>query len=139
MIVVDTCVLTHLFNETEQTKLAQKILEIDSSWIVPILWQEEYANVLSKLARREKREFEEVIGHFDDILSQLSGCEKYVDNRDALKTSLQKKISVYDAHFVTLAQSFDILLVTEDQEVTKRCSQEAVSMKEFIKRNTGRK
>ncbi|MGA8165290.1 MAG: type II toxin-antitoxin system VapC family toxin [Waddliaceae bacterium] len=132
MIVVDTCVLTHLFNETEHTKLAQKILEIDSSWIVPIIWQEEYANVLSKLARREKRGYQEVIGHFEDVLNQLSSCEKYVDNREALKTSLQKKISVYDAHFVTLAQSFDVLLVTEDQEVIKRCSKMAVSMKEFI-------
>jgi hypothetical protein len=56
MIVADTCLVVHLFNETVLTNLAQKVQKKDASWILPPLWQEEYANVISKLARKESRE-----------------------------------------------------------------------------------
>ena len=55
MIVADTCLIFHLFNETVLTASAQEILDKDPYWILPPLWKEEYANVLSKLARKEFR------------------------------------------------------------------------------------
>src|SRR5690349_13460166 len=116
MIVADTCLVVHLFNETLLTKIAQKILKKDASWILPPLWQEEYANVLSKLARKESREVHEVMKHFNDVLDALRGSEVIIDSRDALKISIEHKISVYDAHFVGLALDFNVTLVTEDKE-----------------------
>ncbi len=132
MIVADTCLVIHLFNETELTHLAQKILKKDSSWILPSLWQEEYANVLSKLARKESKNADEVIEHFNHTLNELKGSEITVDNRKALKLSIEFKISVYDAHFVSLALDFGIHLVTEDKEVLKSCKGIALSMKNFV-------
>lgn len=132
MIVADTCLVIHLFNETAMTSLAQKVLKKDPAWILPSLWQEEYANVLSKLARKEKRNATEVIEHFNNTLEELKGSEVAVDNRKALKISLEYKISVYDAHFVSLALDFGIKLVSEDQEVLKNCKKIAISMENFI-------
>jgi predicted nucleic acid-binding protein len=132
MIVADTCLVVHLFNETLLTNIAQEIRKKDAAWILPPLWQEEYANVLSKLARRESRDVHEVVKHFSYVLDELRGSEIVVDSRKALKISIEYKISVYDAHFVGLALDFGVTLVTEDKEVLKNCKAIARSMHDFL-------
>ena len=134
MIVADTCLIVHLFNETLLTDVAQKVQKKDASWILPPLWQEEYANVISKLARKESRGINEVIKHFNYVLDELRGSEIVVDCRKALKISIEYKISVYDSHFVALALDFDVILVTEDKEVLKNCKAIARSMNDFLKK-----
>lgn len=133
MIVADTCLVIHLFNQTELTELAQQILLKDPVWILPTLWQEEYANVLSKLARRESRAIDEVLNHFAYVVNELKTSEIIVNTGKALRISMEYKISVYDAHFVSLAMDFNTLLVTEDQEIIKNCSNIALSMQDFLK------
>lgn len=133
MIVADTCLIVHLFNETEFTELASQVLEKDPYWIVPRLWQEEYANVLSKLARKEKKHIEDVLRHFNYTVSELKRCEYPVDNQRALKVSIENKISVYDAHFVSLAMDFETLLITEDREICKNCPEFCIHMHDFLK------
>lgn len=135
MIIIDTCIVIHLFNETELTKLAQEVLRKDPNWILPSLWKEEYANVLSKLARKEQRPINEVIEHYNHTLEELKDCEIPVDNRKALLISIKFKISVYDAHFVSLASDFNSILVTEDKEILKNSPVKALNMKNFLKIN----
>lgn len=132
MIVVDTCIIAHLFNKTEQTAVAQRVLKKDSSWIVPLLWQEEYANVLSKLARQTSRNFHDVLTHFEYVLKEMNNCEMSVSIQKALEVSLEHKISVYDAHFVVLAMHFDVPLITEDKEILQKCAHIAMNMCDFI-------
>lgn len=132
MIVADTCLITHLFNQTGLTSLAQEVLEKDPFWIMPKLWQEEYANVLSKLARKEGRPIDDVIKHFDYTLGELQNCDMVVEIKNALHLSLIHKISVYDAHFIALAIEFDTLVVTEDIELLKKCPQLSVNMQKFL-------
>lgn len=133
MIVADTCLVVHLFNETELTKIAQKILEKDPYWVLPKIWQEEYANVLSKLARKEKRPIDEVINHFNYTVNEFKNHAFTVDNRKSLRASIEYKISVYDAHFVVLATDFNTVLITEDKEIIKNCPHISMNMKEFLK------
>lgn len=132
MIAVDSCIIIHLFNETQLTPIAQQVLKKDSNWIMPMIWQEEYANVLSKLARKEKRPFEEVINHFDNTVNKLVNAQKHVENRSALQISLEYKITVYDAHFIHIAKEFNVLLVTEDIEIIKKCPKIAMDMGTFL-------
>ncbi len=132
MIVADTFVVFHLFNETDLTKVAQKVLKKDPIWILPTLWQEEYANVLSKLARIENRASDEVIHHFSQTLESLHDSEVIVESIKALEISLEYKVSVYDAHFLSLAKDFNAPLVTEDKEILKKCPHIAVSMRHFL-------
>ncbi len=132
MIVADTCLVTHLFNQTPLTEIAQLVLQKDSFWILPFLWQEEYANVLSKLARKEHRAIDEVINHFNYTVSELQSCERRIDIQNALRISLDYKISVYDAHFVALAIESKTVIITEDKELIKKCSDVALNMQNFL-------
>lgn len=133
MIVADTCLIVHLYNETKFTGLAQKVLEKDSNWIMPFLWKEEYANVLSKIARKENRFSEEIVAFYNFTLTELKGCAISVEIDDAIRLSIKYKISVYDAHFVTLATYQNTILITEDKEILKKCPHIAVNMQHFLK------
>ena len=132
MIVADTCLIFHLFNETLLTGSAQKILNKDPHWVFPPLWREEYANVLSKLARKENRSMDEVIDHFNYTAEELKNGEIDVETKKALKISIMHKISVYDAHFVALAIDLNSLLITEDKAILKNCSTFALSLQDFL-------
>jgi predicted nucleic acid-binding protein len=132
MIIADTCVITHLFNATAQTQTAQKVLKKDPCWILPAIWQEEYANVLSKLARKERKPIEDVLGHFQYTVDRLKDSQLAVSNGKALQISIECKISVYDAHFVSLAMDYNTVLVTEDKEIIKNCPHHAVTMQGFL-------
>lgn len=134
MIVVDTCVITHLFNATELTPLAQQVLEIDPNWIFPPLWEDEYANVLSKLARKETTPVHEVVFHYASVVSQLKNNERFADKEHALTLSIALGISAYDAQFLALAIDYETLLVTEDKILAKRCPEYAISMQKFIRK-----
>ncbi len=134
MIVADTCLIFHLFNESTLTSSAQEILAKDPNWIFPPLWRTEYANVLSKMARKEHRTPEEIIHHFECIVDELKNHEIIVDTKKALEISMQCKISVYDAHFITLAINFSTVVVTEDKEILKKCPSLTISFADFKKR-----
>lgn len=132
MIVADTSLVAHLFNKTILTEMAQEILRRDDYWILPSLWQEEYANVLSKLARKEETPINDVIKRFDHTVAELEGDEVIVDIRKALQLSIKYKISVYDAHFIALAIDFQTVVITEDKELSKKCPDYAMSMWSFL-------
>jgi predicted nucleic acid-binding protein len=133
VIVADTCLIFHLFNETALTASAQALLNKDPHWIMPPLWKEEYASILSKLARKEMRAIDEVIGHFNFTVEELKNCEINVDTKKALEISIKYKISVYDAHFIALAINFNSLLVTEDKEILKNCPTLSLNISNFLK------
>jgi predicted nucleic acid-binding protein len=132
MIVADTCLVVHLFNETELTKDAQAILQKEPIWILPKSWREEYANVLSKLARQQNIRMNDVLQHYHSTVLQLHPCEREIDVSKALKVSIKQGISVYDAQFVSFAMDYDTLLVTEDRKIIKKCPEHAVSMAKFL-------
>lgn len=133
MIVADTCVVVHLFNETELTSTAQAILKKEPIWILPKSWREEYANVLSKLAKMQNTPMNDVLQHYNSTVSQLYQWEKEIDIAKALKLSIKQRISVYDAQFVSFAIDYGTLLVTEDKEILRKCSDHAISMRDFLK------
>src|SRR6187549_3851449 len=99
MIIADTCLIFHLFNETPVTSSAQRVLEKDGTWIAPPLWREEYANILCKLAKKEKTDAKLVLRHFQATVMEVKSGEADVDVEEALAFALKYQISVYDAHF----------------------------------------
>lgn len=134
MIAVDTNVLIAFFMEVELTPLAEKIFEIDPYWIVPPIWQDEYANVLCKLSKKTKKGNNELQNHYMNVLANVSHNERVVDKIEVIKTCLDHGLSFYDAQFVWLAKHYQIDLVTEDKEITKKCSAFAFSMKNYIEK-----
>lgn len=132
MIVVDTCIVIHLFNATEYTRLAEQVLDINSDWHIPTTWREEYANVLAKLYKKSKCKPEDVLELFQTTSNEFQNREYKVSTKDALSAAMQYQISVYDAHFVVLAEQLSTCLITEDIEVLKKCPKLAISMLDFI-------
>lgn len=132
MIVVDTCVITHLYNNTQLTNTAQKVLEVNPYWCLPSTWREEYANVLAKFSRKNSFSSEEVLNLFSSTCDQLKDFEHKVNTAAALNLAIRYQISVYDAHFVVLAEQLETFLITEDYEVLKKCKHRAMSMQDFI-------
>lgn len=132
MIVVDTCIIIHLFNTTELTALAQQVLEINPDWHTPTTWREEYANVLAKLYKKSKCKPKEVLELFQKTFEELQNREYKIETKDALECAMQYQISVYDAHFVVLAEQLNTWLITEDLEVLKKCPKHAISMLDFV-------
>lgn len=132
MIVADTCLIFHLFNETSLTEIAQRILDKDGHWVMPVLWRAEYANVLAKLARKESRGTSIILTHFANTVDELKDFEVEIDTKKALATALTYKISVYDAHFISLAIDSHSIVVTEDQEILKKCPKLSCSMHNFL-------
>lgn len=132
MIVADTCLIIHLFNRTSLTETAQRVLDKDSHWIMPTIWQTEYANVLAKLARKENKNIKDVLEHFSYTVNELKDYETSVDIKRALTVASDHKISVYDAHFVLLAIDSNTFVVTEDKEILKKCPQYSKCMVDFL-------
>jgi predicted nucleic acid-binding protein len=133
MIVADTSLIASFYLETELTPLAKRIHKKAPIWIFPPLWKEEYANVLAKFARKNTTTTEEtVLSHFEYTLGQLEKYERKVDLSAVLRLALRFRISVYDAHFVQLAIDNQIMLVTEDQEIIKKCPEWSMSMENFL-------
>ena len=134
MIVADTSLIASFFLETALTPLAKQVHKKMPIWIFPPLWREEYANVLTKFARKDSSLTEKmIILHLEYTLQELEKHERKVVLSDAVQLALRRKISVYDAHFVQLAVDHNILLVTEDQEIIKKCPDKALSMSSFLK------
>jgi len=133
MIVVDTSLIASFFLETELTPLALRVHKKASIWIFPPLWREEYANVLAKFARKDNAKAEEeILSHFEYTLAELEKYERKVNLSAVLRLALRSRLSVYDAHFVQLAMDHQLMLVTEDQEIIKKCPDRAISMQNFL-------
>jgi predicted nucleic acid-binding protein len=132
MIVVDTCIITHLFNATELTDAAQQVFDINPDWYAPTTWREEYANVLAKLCKKNKYKPKEVLELFQTTCEAFQNREYKIDTKDALECAMQYQISVYDAHFIVLAEQLNTGLITEDMEVLKKCPKYAICMREYV-------
>lgn len=88
----------------------------------------------SRFIEKERRSIDEVIDHFNYTLDELQNCKIIVDTKIALEISIKYKISVYDAHFISLAIDHNILLLTGDKEILKNCSNLSLSLHDYISR-----
>jgi len=134
MIVVDTCIIVHLYNETTCTAKAQELFAINPYWQVPSMWQEEYANVLAKLARTSTCTHEEVLNRFQYTVQQLQESQHELKPIEALEYAMRYQRSAYDAHFIALAEKLNTWLITEDKEVLQKCKTRALSIAQYIQK-----
>lgn len=134
MIVIDTCIVFHLFNETMLNKLTQNLIAKTPHIILPPIWQEEYANILVKQNRKSPLPSHILLESYSQVVDQLSPHEIPVNKQQALRIALEHNISSYDAQFVELAQRYAIWLITEDVELLKKAKSSTLSIEEYLKR-----
>lgn len=129
MIVVDTNVLAYLYLPGSHTMLAEKLLERDDTWIVPVLWRSEFRNILALYLRRNELSFEQALAIQFEAESLVSGHEYEVDSRRILELVRDSTCSAYDCEFVALAQRLDTRLVTADNKILRAFPETATPLR----------
>lgn len=130
MIVVDTNILAYLYLPTEFTPLAERLLEHEPDWRVPLLWRSELRNVLTLYLRRRLLNFDQAYAIQTEAETLLADREYTVDSFEVLRLVEDSECSAYDCEFVALARRLAVPLVTADQKVLKNFPRVATSLVE---------
>jgi predicted nucleic acid-binding protein len=119
MIVVDSNVLAYLYLPSEYTARAEALLKQHGAWGAPILWRNEFRNILTGYLRRSSLSYEQAIAIQREAESLLAGAEYEVDSAAVLALARDSDCSAYDCEFVALAMELDTTLVTLDRALLR--------------------
>ena len=133
MIVVDTNIIAYLHVSGKFTLLALQLLEKDSSWIAPPLWQSEFRNLLTNYIRHDVMKLEEAIKLMEDASITMQNRDIPPSNNLIVALAANSSLSAYDCEFVALANEINCKLVTVDKQIIKNFPDLAISLEEFIK------
>lgn len=133
MIVADTNVIAYLHVSGEFTPLALRLLEKDSRWIAPPLWQSEYRNLLMNYIRHQIMSLEEAIQLTEDALATMQNREITPSSKRVLTFAANSALSAYDCEFVALADEANCKLVTVDKQVIESFPILAISLEDAVK------
>jgi predicted nucleic acid-binding protein len=133
MIVVDTNIIAYLHVSGKFTPLALQLLEKDSSWITPPLWQSEFRNLLTNYIRHDVMKLEEAIKLMEDALITMQNRDIAPSNNLILALAANSALSAYDCEFVALANEINCKLVTVDKQIIKNFPDIAISLEGFVK------
>ena len=133
MIVVDTNIIAYALIKGEYSESARKVREMDPQWRVPFLWRYEFLNILTMYVQRSGLSEKQALDIWERAVKIFSVCEHSVPLGLSLKIACEYKITAYDAQFILLAQSLNILLVTQDKALLKIFPESAVAIEDFIK------
>lgn len=117
MIVVDTNIIAALFLYGRFTAPAKSLLKRDPDWCTEPLALIEFGNVLATYERAG-------LASRADAKRYLSATEAFlapnlhaVTRSDALDTAFGFRITIYDAHFLAVADAKGQRLITEDAKL----------------------
>lgn len=127
MIVVDTNVVVSLLFDGPDSVLARRAWRRDREWVVPSLWRAEFLNVLVQAIRAGNIDEDAAHQSWNHASRLLGNRERAVDGLAVLRTASRFGITAYDAHFVSLAESLGIVLVTNDRKsLANKCPEATV-------------
>ena len=119
MIVVDSNIVAYLYLPGEYTVAAEALLEKDPNWAAPVLWRNEFRNILAGYMRRGSLTFQQAHDLQSEAEDLLSGAEYDVDSRRVLELVRDSECSAYDCEFVALAMKLGTKLVTMDGKLLR--------------------
>ncbi len=132
MIIVDTNIIAYLHVNGKFTTLALQLLEKDSTWVAPPLWQSEFRNLLLNYIRHNIMSIEDAIDLMEDALLTMQNRELIPSNELIMTLAANSSLSSYDCEFVALAKELNCRLVTVDKQIVKTFPEIAVSLEEAI-------
>jgi predicted nucleic acid-binding protein len=95
MIVVDSNVLASLYLPGEHSAKAEALLERDSEWAAPVLWRNEFRNILAGYLRREALRFDQVLAIQSKAESLMAGAEFDVASPSVLELARDSGCSAH--------------------------------------------
>ena len=133
MIVIDANILVYSLIEGEYSPLVKKLQEKETDWRTTALCLHEVLNVLATYQRREVQALKQCKKLLEpaERFMQVAQCEVKMDA--ALSVAAKYNLTGYDAQYVALAQSLNVLLVTEDRKLREAVPGIAFSMQEFLR------
>ena len=128
MIVVDNTVIVDFWiGENSSQTQAKELFSVDSEWVAPDLWRYEFGNVMRKFVRLEK---------ITDAMKDLAWEQSLIMVKTIYQIDVfgidtiaaQSGLKFYDASYVWLARSMDLVFYTRDQQILNACADVAQSM-----------
>ena len=134
MIVVDTNIRFYLFADSDQSGLAERVLEKDREWLGPSIWRSEFRNALVKSIRNKLMDLGDALRIMAVAETIMPDDEYDVASDDVLDLAASSGCSAYDAEFVVMARDLRVPLVTTDRELLDKFPETAVTPEKFLAR-----
>jgi predicted nucleic acid-binding protein len=131
MIAVDTNILIHLWLPSNQTLLAESVIEIDRAWIAPFLWRSEFRNTVAQYVKRGLP-FDEGMNAIREAEEFMDGNELEVFSDDVMELVRISGCTAYDCEFIQVAKMKSVPLVTLDKELLAKFPKIALNPHQFI-------
>lgn len=132
MIVVDTNIIAYLYLPTDLTGQAERLLEHDAEWAVPVLWRSEFRNVLALYLRKGLISLAEAVRIQEEAESFLMDHEYMSVSQDVLRLVSESSCSAYDCEFVALARNHGVRLVTMDRKILMDFPDMAIGLEQAL-------
>ena len=132
MIVVDTNIRVHLFADSDQSGLAERVLEKDREWLGPSIWRSEFRNALVKSIRNELMDLGTALRIMAVAEAIMPDDDYDVASDDVLDLAAASGCSAYDAEFVVMARGLRVPLVTTDRELLEKFPETAITPERFL-------
>jgi predicted nucleic acid-binding protein len=117
MIAVDSNVIAYLYLPGEFTTKAEKLLEREPEWAVPLLWRSELRNILALYMRKRLLDFDAAFRIQREAEALVADHEYDVDSFEVLTLARDSGCSAYDCEFIAVARLLEVKLVTEDAKL----------------------
>lgn len=132
MIVVDTNVIAYFWIPGDFTQDAERVLQADPEWKVPLLWKSELRNVLINYIRHQLLTLDVALQLMSDAESQFKEHEFSVASSDVLRLSSQSRCTAYDCEFIALAEDLQVPMITTDKKMLSEFPNVAISMSGYL-------
>jgi predicted nucleic acid-binding protein len=133
MIVVDSNIVTARNLTSSLTSKAEQVEEKDPVWIVPVLWQYEFQNILATAIKAKQIKPEQALDIWEKVSKILIENECEPSAFKVIDLVAQYGITAYDGQFIAVALEMGIPCVTEDRELQEKFPGIAISMDGFLK------
>ena len=120
MVVVDTTVVAGLFIDGPFSKAARELYALDADWRSESFAMVEFTNVLRVQVRAGRLAADAAPLLVERALSLFGDGLRDCDHAQVLATAMRHGTSAYDARFLSAAQSWNAVLVTEDAALRRR-------------------
>ena len=132
MIVVDTNIIAYLLINGDRTAMAVEVARKDREWISPRLWRSEMRNLLTLYVQREVFSRRAAVLIMEEALATMQDHEFEPESGRVLELAEISGCTAYDCEFVSLAERFNVPLVTSDKKLLNSFPDIAVSMENFL-------
>ena len=132
MIVADTNLLVYLKIRSDQTPLAERVLDKDSDWHAPRLWRSEFRSALASNLRAGRITYEHALEAMESVEQMMLHNEHAVDSTAVLRLVSESDCSAYDCEFVALANHLNVPLITSDSQLLRNFPGRALAPDRFL-------